>query len=74
MSCKNSHREDKYLFSYEDEEFFFSYNYNLVEKNFYYNTKRKGQYTGWVEGVVILGSIHGPKLRDIKRSTNPKDP
>lgn len=26
--------------------------------SFYSNTEGKGQYTGWVEEVVILGSIH----------------
>lgn len=26
--------------------------------SFYSNTERNGQYTGWVEEVVILGSIH----------------
>lgn len=37
----------------------------------YSNMERKGQYTGWVEVVVILGSIHGPKLRDITEYSNP---
>lgn len=33
--------------------------------SFYSNTERKGQHTGWVEEVVILGSIHDPKPWDI---------
>lgn len=33
--------------------------------SFYSNTERKGQHTGWVEEVVILGSIHDPQPRDI---------
>ena len=32
---------------------------------FYSNTERKGQHTGWVEEVVILGSIHDPNPWDI---------
>lgn len=42
--------------------------------NFYSNTERKGQYTGWVEEVMIRDSIHDPKLKNIKEYTNPKDP
>ena len=37
---------------------------------FYSNIERKGQYTGWVEEVVILGPTHAPKLRDIKEYTS----
>lgn len=37
---------------------------------FYSNIERKGQYTGWVEEVVILGPTHDPKLRDIKEYTS----
>ena len=37
---------------------------------FYSNKERKGQYTGWVEEVVILGPTHDPKLRDIKEYTS----
>nr|ANV27850.1 hypothetical protein [Salix suchowensis] len=37
---------------------------------FYSNIERKGQYTGWVEKVVILGPTHDPKLRDIKEYTS----
>lgn len=33
--------------------------------SFYSNTERKGQHTGWVEEVVMLGSIHDPKPWDI---------
>lgn len=35
--------------------------------------ERNGQYTGWVEEVVIRGSIQ-TKLRDRKEYTNPKGP
>lgn len=34
----------------------------------YSNTEQKGRYTGWVERVVILGSIHDPKLMDLKNT------
>lgn len=33
--------------------------------SFYSNTEPKGQHTGWVEEVVMLGSIHDPKPWDM---------
>ena len=36
--------------------------------------ERKGQYTGWVEEVVILGPTHDLKLGNIKEYTNPINP
>lgn len=51
---------------------FFGQSHLLI--TFYSNIERKGQYTGGVEEIVILGPTHDPKLRDIKEYTNPIDP
>ena len=65
----NSHREKKDFFSTRNLR------KNLFHKissinNFLFQHRRKGQYTGWVEEVVILGPTHDPKLRDIKEYTS----
>ena len=46
-------KKKKYLFSPIDHFFVKSRLLTNNKLSFYSNTKRKGQYTGWVERVVI---------------------
>ena len=47
-----------YLFSPINMKNFFRKISSTNITSLYSNTERNGQYTGWVEEVVILGSIH----------------
>jgi hypothetical protein len=73
----NSHREKKSFFSTRNLRKNLFHKISSINNflfqlliTFYSNIERKGQYTGWVEEVVILGPTHDPKLRDIKEYTS----
>lgn len=66
MLCKiRIEKIEKRNFSPIKNLFFFRKISSTNTISFYSNTERKGQHTGWVEEVVILGSIHDPQPRDI---------